>query len=274
MKGLILDLRDNPGGLLSVGGRDLRPVPRRGADRQHQGAEHRHQVVRGARRKGPTPTSRWPSWSTRTRPRPPRSSRPASRTTTARSIVGQRSFGKGSVQNILDLEDGNSVLKLTVATYWRPSGKNIHQFKDAKDKDEWGVSPDPGMEVKLSRDEYKSWAEGRRDRDLFSTAKGKAGRSRQARGREAQGEPRRPRETRRPTTRPPRPKPMPSRCQGRAEIARGQPGEGASGEEAVCRSPARQGAGGAQGEAGDAGGQEVTSAIALRPPPAWSRSER
>ena len=44
-------------------------------------------------------------------------------------IVGQRSFGKGSVQNILDLEDGNSVLKLTVATYWRPSGKNIHRFK-------------------------------------------------------------------------------------------------------------------------------------------------
>ena len=32
-------------------------------------------------------------------------------------VVGQRSYGKGSVQNIIDLEDGNSVLKLTVATY-------------------------------------------------------------------------------------------------------------------------------------------------------------
>ena len=32
-----------------------------------------------------------------------------------------------------------------------------------------------------------SWAIGRRDRDLLSTAKGQAGRSRQARGREAQG---------------------------------------------------------------------------------------
>ena len=65
-------------------------------------------------------------------------------------VVGQRSYGKGSVQNILELEDGNSVLKLTVATYQRPSGKNIHRFKDAKDTDEWGVSPDPGLEVKLT----------------------------------------------------------------------------------------------------------------------------
>jgi carboxyl-terminal processing protease len=86
-------------------------------------------------------------------------------------VVGQRSFGKGSVQNILDLEDGNSVLKLTVATYWRPSGKNIHKFPKAKEKDEWGVSPNPGMEVKLSPDDYKSWAYGRRDRDLLSTAR-------------------------------------------------------------------------------------------------------
>ena len=60
-------------------------------------------------------------------------------------VVGQRSYGKGSVQNIIDLEDGNSVLKLTVATYQRPSGKNIHRFKNAKESDEWGVSPDPGL---------------------------------------------------------------------------------------------------------------------------------
>ncbi len=84
-------------------------------------------------------------------------------------VVGERSFGKGSVQNILDLEDGNSVLKLTVATYWRPSGKNIHRFKNAKDTDEWGVSPDPNMEVKLSREEYRDWALGRRDRDSLSS---------------------------------------------------------------------------------------------------------
>ena len=84
-------------------------------------------------------------------------------------VVGERSFGKGSVQNILDLEDGNSVLKLTVATYWRPSGKNIHRFKNAKDTDEWGVSPNPGLELKLTPEEYHDWFIGRRERDFLSS---------------------------------------------------------------------------------------------------------
>ncbi len=84
-------------------------------------------------------------------------------------VVGERSFGKGSVQNILDLEDGNSVLKLTVATYWRPSGKNIHRDKKAKETDDWGVSPSPGLEVKLSREAYHDWYVARRDRDFAST---------------------------------------------------------------------------------------------------------
>ncbi len=84
-------------------------------------------------------------------------------------VIGERSYGKGSVQNILDLEDGNSVLKLTVATYWRPSGKNIHRFKDAKDTDEWGVSPNPGLGVKLTREEYHDWFLARRDRDFLSS---------------------------------------------------------------------------------------------------------
>lgn len=85
-------------------------------------------------------------------------------------VIGSRSFGKGSVQNIMELEDGESVLKLTVATYWRPSGKNIHRFEDAKETDEWGVSPDPNFEITLSPKEYRDWATARRDRDLLSKA--------------------------------------------------------------------------------------------------------
>ena len=60
-------------------------------------------------------------------------------------IMGERSWGKGSVQNIIELEHGKSALKLTTAAYRRPSGKNIHRFPDAKDKDEWGVMPDLGL---------------------------------------------------------------------------------------------------------------------------------
>ncbi len=43
-------------------------------------------------------------------------------------IVGERSWGKGSVQNVIELENGTSALKLTTASYHRPSGKNIHRF--------------------------------------------------------------------------------------------------------------------------------------------------
>src|SRR5207245_5737911 len=60
-------------------------------------------------------------------------------------IVGERSYGKGSVQNIIKIEGNTSALKLTTASYQRPSGKNIHRFPDSKETDEWGVKPDEGF---------------------------------------------------------------------------------------------------------------------------------
>lgn len=83
-------------------------------------------------------------------------------------IVGERSFGKGSVQNLIELEDGHSAIKLTTASYHRPSGKNIHRFPKATDADEWGVSPDPGFEVKLSdRELIDKYLPYRRERDVL-----------------------------------------------------------------------------------------------------------
>jgi carboxyl-terminal processing protease len=81
-------------------------------------------------------------------------------------IVGERSYGKGSVQNILRLENGkNGAIKLTTASYWRPSGKNIHRFPDSKETDEWGVKPNPGYEVKLTDEQRADYVVWRRDRD-------------------------------------------------------------------------------------------------------------
>lgn len=86
-------------------------------------------------------------------------------------IVGQRSFGKGTVQSYFSLSLPGSVLKLTTATYWRPSGKNIHKmrYKDPEKQkefeekqkglgqnDQWGVRPDPGYEIPISQiDNYE-----------------------------------------------------------------------------------------------------------------------
>ncbi|MDI6853345.1 MAG: S41 family peptidase [Deltaproteobacteria bacterium] len=41
-------------------------------------------------------------------------------------VVGTKSFGKGSVQTIIPLEDG-SALRLTTALYYTPSGQTIHE---------------------------------------------------------------------------------------------------------------------------------------------------
>ncbi len=57
------------------------------------------------------------------------------------AIIGERTWGKGTVQNMIPLGDGRGMLKLTTADYWRPSGKNIQRPRDAKEGDEWGVSP-------------------------------------------------------------------------------------------------------------------------------------
>ena len=49
------------------------------------------------------------------------------------TVVGTRSFGKGSVQTIIPLGSGNGALRLTTARYFTPSGRSIQ----AK-----GISPD------------------------------------------------------------------------------------------------------------------------------------
>ncbi len=82
-------------------------------------------------------------------------------------IVGERSFGKGSVQNLIEMEENTTALKLTTASYWRPSGRNIHRFPDAKEEDEWGVKPDKGYEVKLTTEEMSEYYKWRRERDVL-----------------------------------------------------------------------------------------------------------
>jgi carboxyl-terminal processing protease len=82
-------------------------------------------------------------------------------------IVGERTWGKGSVQNVIELEGGKSALKLTTASYHRPSGKNIHRFPKATEKDEWGVMPDEGYNLKMTDEELKGLFDSQRERDVI-----------------------------------------------------------------------------------------------------------
>jgi carboxyl-terminal processing protease len=83
-------------------------------------------------------------------------------------VIGERTWGKGSVQNIIELDDGKSAMKLTTAGYKRPSGQNIHREEGAKETDEWGVKPNPGYEVKLTDAEVEEYFTDRRARDVIA----------------------------------------------------------------------------------------------------------
>jgi carboxyl-terminal processing protease len=69
-------------------------------------------------------------------------------------VIGTRSYGKGSVQEVIPMEGGGE-LKLTVAYYYLPSGKLVHRRKDSTD---WGVNPqisvpmDTQAEIAMMRD--------------------------------------------------------------------------------------------------------------------------
>jgi carboxyl-terminal processing protease len=70
-------------------------------------------------------------------------------------VVGERSYGKGSVQEVIPLDSKGGELKLTVAYYYLPSGRLVHRKKDATD---WGVNPtipvsvDQATEAKIYND--------------------------------------------------------------------------------------------------------------------------
>lgn len=75
----------------------------------------------------------------------------ALRDNNAAIIIGQKSYGKGSVQEVRELRDGG-VLKVTVARWYTPSGRNI---------DKEGIEPD--QKVEFSDEAAKAKRDPQRD---------------------------------------------------------------------------------------------------------------
>ena len=84
-------------------------------------------------------------------------------------VVGQRSYGKGTVQNVISIEGGASRLKLTISSFWRPSGKQIHRWKrdgkQAPPEEDWGVIPDDGLLQEIDEEEQYRVSAARHHRD-------------------------------------------------------------------------------------------------------------
>lgn len=84
-------------------------------------------------------------------------------------LVGATTYGKGSVQNVYDLADGVAALKLTTQYYKLPGGRLIHRRPGAEG---WGVAPD--IEVKMLPKQVGNALELRQDADIVEfDAKGK-----------------------------------------------------------------------------------------------------
>ncbi|MHC4727453.1 MAG: S41 family peptidase [Planctomycetota bacterium] len=71
------------------------------------------------------------------------------------TIVGERSYGKSSVQSIVSHLGGGAKLKYTTAYYYLPSGQQIKNRNTDKNitNEDWGVLPD--VNVKLRSDESR-----------------------------------------------------------------------------------------------------------------------
>ncbi len=81
------------------------------------------------------------------------------------TVAGGRTFGKGTVQTLLPLSDGRGLLKLTTAEYLRPSRAPIHRRPGAGDDEAWGVMPDDGFEATPTAEAAERLREWRRRRE-------------------------------------------------------------------------------------------------------------
>ena len=162
MKGLILDLRNNPGGLLEEAVKVAQVFLQKGQlvvytkgrlpennmefKSTYENTKHHYPVVilinAGSASGSEIVSGALQDWHRAV-------------------IVGETSFGKGSVQNLLPLKDGSGI-RLTTAIYYTPSGRTIH---------EKGVTPDvPVSYTPLHKEEKSAPQQTANIQDLTKTA--------------------------------------------------------------------------------------------------------
>jgi carboxyl-terminal processing protease len=145
LSGLVLDLRDNPGGLLeaAIGVSDLFleegvivTANGRAADAKFEMDAQPGDALNGAPvvvlvNGGSASASEIVAGALKDHHRA--------------TILGQQTYGKGSVQTVMPLSDGHAV-KLTTSRYYTPSGVSIHKV---------GVTPDVVVDAKQAADAPK-----------------------------------------------------------------------------------------------------------------------
>jgi carboxyl-terminal processing protease len=152
IRGLVLDLRNDPGGLVDQAVRVSDRFLREGVIVSTEGRGRRRVEVERAREKDTEPGYPMIVLVNRGTASASEIVAGALQDHGRAVIMGTQTFGKGSVQSVIDLEDGSG-LKLTVARYFTPKHRSIQEL---------GIIPD--VVVPESAPALRD--EGPRERDL------------------------------------------------------------------------------------------------------------
>ena len=167
LRGLVLDLRGNPGGLLDSAWRVSSLFLKRGENvvstrGRHTNENQRFDVSRdGAHADLPMVVL--------TDERSASASEilaGAIKDNHHGTVVGARTFGKFSVQNLIPLSRSRAKLKLTTARYYLPSGVSLHRDPGSQ---EWGVEADIPIRL-VQKEKFNLW-KMRREADRLGPPK-------------------------------------------------------------------------------------------------------
>jgi carboxyl-terminal processing protease len=150
MQALIMDLRNNPGGLLEQAGEVAEKFLPRGqlvVSTEGRGAEQRSEyIATGKTKQRKLPMVVLVNGGSASASEIVAGCLQDLQKITRAVILGEQTFGKGSVQSIAPLRDG-SALRLTTAKYYTPSHRVIHEL---------GITPD--IVVAMSENDERSLA--------------------------------------------------------------------------------------------------------------------
>jgi carboxyl-terminal processing protease len=132
VRGLVLDLRNDPGGLLDQGVKVADRFLREGVIVSTEGRSKKGAEVERAHEKDTEPNYPMIVLVNRGTASASEIVAGALQDHGRAVIMGTQTFGKGSVQSLIDLEDGSG-LKLTVARYYTPRHRSIQEL---------GIAPD------------------------------------------------------------------------------------------------------------------------------------
>jgi carboxyl-terminal processing protease len=170
LKGLVLDLRGNPGGLLDEATRIADMFLDDGVIVSTRGRAFQEKITR-AQKDGTLPN--FPiALLINGQSASASEVLSGALTENNRAIaVGSRSFGKGSVQVVLELPSGKgSELKITEQGYFLPSGRSISRKDDSAT---WGVDPTEGFYVPMTDAQTAAMLEVRRKEEIINAKKDK-----------------------------------------------------------------------------------------------------